>query len=42
MKKLYGEMGSKGKVLKLDQGKEFKFLDYVKAAERTYLKSKKG
>lgn len=42
MKKLHEEMGSKGKVLKLDQGKEFKFLDYVKAAERTYLQSKKG
>ena len=42
MKKLYEEMGSKGKVLKPNQGKEVKFLDYVKAAKRTYLRSKKG
>jgi hypothetical protein len=35
-------MGSKGKILKLDEGKEFKFADYVKAVERTYLQAKKG
>lgn len=42
MKKLYEEMGSKGKILKLNQGKELKFADYVKAVERTYLQEKKG
>ena len=42
MKKLYEEMGSKGKILKLDEGKEFKFADYLKAVERTYLQAKKG
>lgn len=41
MKKLYEEMGSKGKILKLNQGKDFKFVDYVKAAEQTYLQKKK-
>lgn len=40
MKKLYEEIGSKGKILKLDQGNEFRFVDYVKAAERTYLQAK--
>jgi hypothetical protein len=42
MKKLYEEIGSKGKILKVDQGKEFKFVDYVKAAEQTYSQAKKG
>ena len=41
MKKLYEEMGSKGKILKLDEGKEFKFVDYVRAAQFTYLQSNK-
>lgn len=40
MKKLYEEMGSKGKI-KLDQGEDFKFVDYVKAAEQTYFQRKK-
>lgn len=40
MRKLYEEMGSKGRILKLGQGKEFKFVDYVKAAERAYLRSR--
>jgi len=42
MKKLYEEMGSKGKVLKVDQGKEFKFVDYVRAAQLAYLQTKKS
>ena len=41
MKKLYEEMGSKGKILQLDQRKEFKFVDYVRAAQLTYLQAKK-
>jgi len=41
MKKLYEEMGSKGKILRLDQRKEFKFVDYIKAAQSTYSKMKK-
>ena len=40
MKKLYEEIGSKGKILKLDQRNEFRFVDYVRAAERTYLQAK--
>lgn len=42
MKKLYEELGSRGKILKMGQSEEFKFPDYVKAAERTYLQSKKS
>lgn len=42
MKKLYEEMGSKGKILKMEQGKKFKFVDYVKAAERAYLQAGKS
>jgi hypothetical protein len=41
MKKLYEEMGSRGKVLRLDQGKEFRFVDYVRAAQLAYLQTKK-
>lgn len=41
MKKLYEEMGSRGKVLRLDQGTEFKFVDYVRAAQIAYLQTKK-
>lgn len=41
MKKLYEEMGSKGKILTLDINKEFNFIDYVKAAQTTYEKKKK-
>lgn len=41
MKKLYEEMGSKGKILRLDQRKEFNFVDYVRAAQSTYLQMKK-
>jgi hypothetical protein len=42
MKKLYEEIGSKGKILRLDQGKEFKFVDYVRAAELSYSRTKKA
>jgi hypothetical protein len=42
MKKLYEEMGSKREILKLDQGNEFKFVEYVKAAERAYSHSRKS
>jgi len=41
MKKLYEEMGSKGKIVRLDQKKEFKFVDYVRAAQLTYLQTEK-
>jgi hypothetical protein len=41
MKRLYEEMSSKGKILKSYQGKEFKFVDYVKAVEQTYLQAGK-
>jgi hypothetical protein len=40
MKKLYERMEPKGKIMKLDDDKDFKFIDYVRATERTY--SKKG
>ena len=42
MKKLYEEIGAKGKILKLEQSKEFKFVDYVKAVEMTYFQSKRS
>jgi hypothetical protein len=42
MKKLYEQMGSKGKILKIDQAKEFKFPDYVRAAEQSFLQAKKS
>lgn len=41
MKKLYEEMGFKGEILKVEQRKEFRFSDYVKAAEQKYLEAKK-
>ena len=41
MKKLYEEMGSRGKVLRVDQRKEFKFIDYVRAAQLAYLQTRK-
>ena len=40
MKKLYEEMGSRGKILRLDQEAEFKFSDYVRAAQIAYLQTK--
>lgn len=42
MKKLYEEMGSTRKVLRMDSNGEFKFVDYVKAAERAYSQSRKA
>jgi hypothetical protein len=42
MKKLYEEMGSKGTILKIGQGKKFKFPDYVRAAEQSFLRAKKS
>ena len=36
MKKLYEEMGSKGKILKLNRGKRFRFVSYVKAVAQVY------
>jgi hypothetical protein len=41
MKKLFEEMGSKGRILKLDQGNEFSFVDYVRAAQQTYSRTRK-
>jgi hypothetical protein len=41
MKKLYEEMGSRGKVMRVDQRKEFKFIDYVRAAQLAYLQTRK-
>jgi len=41
MKKLYEEMGSKTKILRLDQRKEFKFVDYIRAAQLSYSQMKK-
>jgi hypothetical protein len=41
MKKLYEEMGSKGKIVRMDQKKEFRFVDYVRAAQLTYLQAEK-
>jgi hypothetical protein len=41
MKKLYETMELKGRTLKWDEGKEFKFTDYVKTAEQVFAKSKK-
>lgn len=40
MKKLYEEMGFQGDILKMEQRKEFRFTDYVKAAEQKYLEIK--
>jgi hypothetical protein len=37
MRRLYEEMGAKGKILRVRQGEAFRFVDYVKAAERAYL-----
>jgi hypothetical protein len=41
MKKLYETMEPKGRALKWDEGKEFKFIDYVKTAERIFSKRKR-
>jgi hypothetical protein len=41
MKKLYETMEPKGRTLKWDEGKEFKFIDYVRTAEQIFSKRKK-
>jgi len=41
MKKLYEGLEPKGKTLRWDEGKEFKFSEYVKTAEDTFYKRKK-
>lgn len=41
MKKLYENIEPKKRIMKLEEGKEFRFLDYVKAAENTFAKGKK-
>ena len=41
MKKLYEEMGSRGRVLRVGQRKEFRFVDYVRAAQLAYLQIRK-
>jgi len=41
MKKLHERVGSEDNVLRWDEGKEFKFVDYVKAAERNFSRKKK-
>lgn len=41
MKKLYQTIQPKGKILRLGEGKEFRFVDYVKAAERTFSRKRK-
>jgi hypothetical protein len=38
MKKLYEKMGAEGNILKWDEGKEFSFVDYVKAAQQHFSK----
>ena len=41
MKKLYEKMGSEGDILKWNDGKEFRFADYVKAAEQHFLQKRR-
>ena len=41
MKNLYERIGGEGKILKWDEGKEFRFVDYVKAAQRNLTKHKR-
>jgi hypothetical protein len=41
MKKLHENIGPEMDVLKWDENKEFKFIDYVKAAERNFSQGKK-
>jgi hypothetical protein len=41
MKKLYETIEPKGRTLKWDEGKEFKFIDYVRTAEQIFSKRKK-
>ena len=41
MKKLHENMGPDVDILKWDENKEFRFVDYVNAAERNFLQKKK-
>jgi hypothetical protein len=41
MKRLYQMMEPKGKIMKWDDDREFRFIDYVKATERSFYKKKK-
>jgi hypothetical protein len=41
MKRLYQMMEPKGKIVKWDDDREFRFIDYVKATERSFYKKKK-
>jgi hypothetical protein len=41
MKQLYEKVGTTAEVMKWDESKEFKFTDYVKAAEQNFLKKNK-
>lgn len=41
MKRLYETLEPKGKSLRWDEGKEFKFVEYVKTAEQVFAKRKK-
>jgi hypothetical protein len=41
MKKLHEKIGPKGKALKWSEEKEFKFVDYVKAAEESFSRQKR-
>ena len=41
MKNLFERIGGEGKILKWDEGKEFRFVDYVKAAQRNLTRHKR-
>jgi hypothetical protein len=41
MRKLYEKLGSEGNILKWDESRQFRFVDYVKAAERHFSQKKK-
>lgn len=41
MKRLYQKMEPKGKTMKWNDDKEFRFIDYVRATERSFYKKKK-
>jgi hypothetical protein len=41
MKRLYEMMEPKRRVMKLDDDKEFRFVDYVRAMERTFYRKRK-
>jgi len=41
MRKLYEKLEPEGNILKWDEEKEFKFVDYVKAAEQSFSQKKR-